>query len=47
MHALMSLKGCGERFHPVIFEALDGTLIRNAALRTHGAAGPFGLDAFG
>ena len=45
--ALKSLDGCGKRFHPVIFEALDGALIRNAALRTRGAAGPSGLDAFG
>ena len=45
--ALKSLDGCGERFHPVIFEALDGALIRNAALHTRGAAGPSGLDAFG
>ena len=45
--ALKSLDGCGESFHPVIFEVLDGALIRNAALRTRGAAGPSGLDAFG
>ena len=45
--ALKSLDGCSERFHPVIFEALDGALICNAALRTRGAAGPSGLDAFG
>ena len=32
---------------PMIFEALDGALIRNAALRTRSAAGPSGLDAFG
>ena len=31
----------------MIFEALDGAVIRNAALRTRGAAGPSGLDAFG
>ena len=34
------------RFHPVIFDALDGALIRGVALRTQGAAGPSGLDAF-
>ena len=45
--ALKSLDGCGESFHPVVFEVLDGALIRNAALRTRGAAGPSGLDAFG
>ena len=31
----------------MIFEALDGAVIRNVALRTRGAAGPSGLDAFG
>ena len=45
--ALKSLDGCGESFHPVIFESLARALIRNAALRTRGAAGPSGLDAFG
>ena len=45
--ALKSLHGCGKRFHTVIFEALDGALIHNAALHTRGATGPSGLDAFG
>ena len=45
--ALQSLDGCNDQFHPVIFEALDGALIRTAALHTHGAAEPSGLDAFG
>jgi len=31
--------------HPVVFDALDGNVIRLAALRTTGAAGPSGLDA--
>ena len=31
--------------HPIIFEALNSDLIKHAALRTHGAAGPSGLDA--
>ena len=26
--------------HPVLFESIDGALIRRAALRTNGAAGP-------
>ena len=34
-------------FHPIIFEALDGSVIRAAALRTSGSAGPSGLDAYG
>ena len=31
--------------HSVLFEAIDGQLIRNTVLRTDGAAGPSGLDA--
>ena len=31
--------------HPVIFESLDAVMIRSAALRTSGAAGPSDLDA--
>ena len=33
--------------HPVLFERIDGDLIRTAALRTHGGAGPSALDASG
>ena len=31
--------------HPVMFEAIDGQLIRNTVLRMDGTAGPSGLDA--
>ena len=31
--------------HPVIFDSLDGSVIRSAAMRTSGAAGPSGVDA--
>ena len=31
--------------HPVLFESIDASMIRSAALRTTGAAGPSGLDA--
>ena len=31
--------------HPVIFDGLTGNLIRRTALRTHGSAGPPGLDS--
>ena len=41
---LKALDDC--RSHPVIFDAIDGALIRGAALCTQGAAGPSGLDAF-
>ena len=34
-------------FHPVIFDVLDGSAIRSAALQTRGTAGPSGLDAHG
>ena len=33
--------------HSVIFDMLDGSVIRAAALRTSGAAGPSGIDAHG
>ena len=33
--------------HPVLFDSIDGTSIRNAALKTFGSAGPSGLDAAG
>ena len=32
-------------FHPVIFEKLNGILIRSVAIRVQGAAGPAGLDS--
>ena len=32
-------------FHPVMFNALTGSVIRSAALRTFGAPGPSGVDA--
>ena len=32
--------------HHIIFDSLDANLIREAALRTRGAAGLFSLDAF-
>ena len=33
-------------YDPVLFEQLTGDLIRWAALHTHGAAGPSGVDAY-
>jgi len=33
--------------HPIVFDDLRGPLIRSAALRTFGAAGPSGMDAKG
>ena len=33
--------------HPVIFDPLYGRVIRAEALRTSGAAGPFGVDVHG
>ena len=32
-------------FHPILFESIDASMMRSAALRTHGAAGPSGFDA--
>ena len=36
-----------EDIHPVIFDSIDASAIRSAALRTTGSAGPSGLDAHG
>ena len=33
--------------HPVVFDALDASVVRAAALRTMGVAGPSGIDARG
>ena len=33
--------------HPVLFECIDGTAIRSAAIRTNSSAGPSGLDTVG
>ena len=33
--------------HPVLFGKIDGELIRSTALKTQGAAGPSGVDAWG
>ena len=43
-----SLVDCtiGSPMHPVIFEQIDASCIRSAALRMKGAAGPSGLDAY-
>ena len=34
-----------EPCHPIIFDSIDGSAIRSAALNVHGSAGPSGLDA--
>ena len=44
--ALKPLLEKDTNFHAVIFESLDGTVIRSAALRFQGSAGPSGLDAY-
>ena len=41
------LYGPIDSIDPVIFDAIDGSLIHTAALRISGAAGPSGLDANG
>ena len=40
--------GCADPpcYDPILFEQLTGDLIKGAALRTHGAAGPSGVDAY-
>ena len=44
--ALLSPSAATSSFHPVVFDTLNGVSIRCAALRTKGAAGPSGVDAF-
>ena len=44
---LVSENGADAQVHPVVFETIDGDLIRSAALRTHEGAGPSALDASG
>ena len=34
-----------EKFHPVIFDRISGSLVRSVALKSEGAAGPSGADA--
>ena len=43
------LETCGEPVdvHPVVFDCIDADMIRSAALRISGAAGPSGIDAKG
>ena len=36
-----------ERIHPVKFEVIEAEMIRKAAMKTRGVAGPSGLDADG
>ena len=40
------LPGTIPEIHPVIYECIDSQLIRSVALRTYGAAGPSGLNAY-
>ena len=42
---LISEDECTTPFHPVIFDALDGALIKEITMKTKGSAGPSGLDA--
>ena len=44
--ALLSLDNTVET-HPVLFERIDGDLIRSTALKVQGSAGPSGMDAAG
>ena len=44
-HPSCILKEEPQNPHPIIFESLDASVVRSAALRVSGAAGPSGLDA--
>ena len=45
--ALLSLVDNTVETHPVLFERIDGDLIRSTALKVQGSAGPSGMDAAG
>ena len=45
--SLLPTGGESDDVHPVIFDRINASLIRAAALRTTGAAGPSGIDAKG
>ena len=45
--ALLSLVDNTVETHPVLFERIDGDLIRSTALKVQGSAGPSGMDATG
>ena len=47
LELLLPLPAQDSAFHPVIFDALDGSVIYLIALWTKGAAGPSGLDVHG
>ena len=41
------LRGEKPSVHPVVFEDIDETMIKDVALKTKGGSGPSGLDADG
>ena len=45
--ALLNPTNLSQVIHPVVFDCIDADLIRSAANRTEGAAGPSGIDAHG
>ena len=45
--ALPTTSALPPQIHPVLFDSLTANAIRAAALRTHGSAGPSGIDAAG
>ena len=45
--ALLNPTNLPQVIHPVVFDCIDADLIRSAANRTEGAAGPSGIDAHG
>ncbi len=40
------INGTAQDTHPVIFDSIDSALMRSTSLKTRGAAGPSGLDAY-
>ena len=46
-HANCILQSPPQEVHPVVFESIDASVIRSAAMNTTGSAGPSGIDAYG
>ena len=44
--ALIDPSNSSQCYDPIIFEQITGEVVKQAALHTHGAAGPSGVDAF-
>ena len=47
VHPESIVPGDPQTIQPVVFDSIDASVVRSAALKTNGAAGPSGIDAHG